>query len=183
MPTMAATVTNMTLKGGCPSGENDPECFNSGNASTTNVALVLGVDESLVSAVAYGDFDSGDPAEFSITPGYDSADTGTWTIHDSSITHLAFKADGYYILAELNGTSGVWSTDINDWSPDVTTLTCPVGICAVERAYTVADFLNGGTSVADLSNVRAFSVVPVPAAVWLFGSALGLLGWRRKAKA
>jgi hypothetical protein len=158
----------MTLVGGCPSGENDPECFNAGNASETNVALVLGVDESLVSQIVSG---------FSVT-GIDAL-SGTWSITDSSITHLAFKADGYYILGELTGNSGDWSTDINMWTPDITTLTCPAGICAVERAYTVADFQNAGGS-ADLSNVRAFSVVPIPAAVWLFGSGLGLLGWMRR---
>jgi len=33
------------------------------------------------------------------------------------------------------------------------------------------------------ANVSSFTIVPVPAAVWLFGSALGLLGWmRRKTK-
>jgi hypothetical protein len=30
-----------------------------------------------------------------------------------------------------------------------------------------------------LDNIAA-SVVPIPAAVWLFGSGLGLLGWMRK---
>jgi len=166
----------MTLVGGCPSGEDDPDCFNAGNASETNVALIVGVDESLVSQILSG---------FSST-GIGTQD-GTWSITDSSITHLAFKADGYYILGELTGNSGDWSTDIEfgGWTPDITTLTCPAGICAVERAYTVADFLTEapGSNIADLSNVRAFSVVPIPAAVWLFGSGLGLLGWmRRKAR-
>ena len=34
----------------------------------------------------------------------------------------------------------------------------------------------GTTGAANL----VFSAVPVPAAVWLFGSALGLLGWARR---
>jgi hypothetical protein len=167
---LAAPVTNMTVVGGCPSVEDDPFCFDAGNATEENVALVLGVDESLVTQITSG---------YSIT-GFDTQ-TGNWSVTDSSITHLAFKADGYYILGELTGTSGVWSTSITEWTPDITTLTCPAGICnPVARQYTVADFLNGGGQVADLSNVRAFSVVPVPAAVWLFGSALGMLVWVRR---
>ena len=179
-PAMSASVTNMNFVGGCPQGEDDPECFDSGNATLTNVALVLGVDESDVSFVGEQS-DTSSSSAFSVT-GIGFQD-GTWQINDSSITHLAFKADGYYILGEVTGSSGDWSTDITMWSPDFSTLTCPVGICAVERAYTQEDFLNGGTSIADLSNVRAFSVVPIPAAVWLFGSALAGLGFARRKKA
>ena len=95
------------------------------------------------------------------------------------IDYLAFKADGFFILAEVNGASGLWSTDPADW--DLTVTTCPAGICTiVDRDYVAADFLNGGDSLAGLSNVRAFSAVPIPAAVWLFGSGLGLLGWMRR---
>ena len=32
----------------------------------------------------------------------------------------------------------------------------------------------------DYDNVRIVTAVPVPAAVWLFGSGLGLLGWMRR---
>ena len=42
-----------------------------------------------------------------------------------------------------------------------------------------------GTTVAapyDLDNI-SLNVVPIPAAVWLFGSALGLLGWLRRERA
>jgi hypothetical protein len=39
-------------------------------------------------------------------------------------------------------------------------------------------------NIADLSNVRAFSVVPIPAAIWLFGSGLlGLIGIARRKNA
>jgi hypothetical protein len=50
------------------------------------------------------------------------------------------------------------------------------------RFYTLGDFLNGGEQTPDLSHVSAFTAVPIPAAVWLFGSALGLLGWTRRSK-
>jgi hypothetical protein len=40
-----------------------------------------------------------------------------------------------------------------------------------------------GSTVVDYELVFEVSVVPLPAAVWLFGSALGLLGWLRKRQA
>ena len=168
----SAAVTNLTLVGGCPTDEDTATCFQASNATVANVALLVGVDESLVTQI-----DSG----YSFT-GIDTQ-SGTWSVTDSSITHLAFKANGYYILGEVTGSSGDWSTDITMWVPDVTTLTCPQGICNPDaRAYTMDDFLNGGGNIADLSNVRAFSAVPIPAAVWLFASALGGLGWMRRRK-
>ena len=42
--------------------------------------------------------------------------------------------------------------------------------------------LTGDTSGVDITNF-GFTTVPVPAAVWLFGSGLGLLGWIRKRQA
>lgn len=171
LPALAA-VTNMTLVGGCPTDEDAATCFEASNATEANVALLLGFDVTDVTQI-----DSG----YSVT-GIDEL-SGTWSITDSSITHLAFKANGYYILGEVTGSSGDWSTDITMWVPDVTTLTCPAGICNPDaRNYTLADFLTGDENVAKLSNVRAFSAVPIPAAVWLFGSALGFLGWTRRRK-
>jgi hypothetical protein len=61
-------------------------------------------------------------------------------------------------------------------------VTCPTGICTADRLYVEGDFLNGEGEVAPLSNVTAYGVVPIPAAVWLFGSGLGLLGWMRRRK-
>ena len=179
----SAAVTNMTVVGGCPSGENDPFCDSSGNATETNVALVLGINESDVTQVFSGfTIDGLSPPDTDDISDFFDASSGSWSVSDSSITHLAFKASGYYILGELTCDSGDWSTDITMWTPDITTLTCPEGICAdAGRSYTISDFRNGGGNIADLSNVRAFSVVPIPAAVWLFGSALaGMFGWSKR---
>lgn len=178
-PALAAPVTNLNFAGGCPAPEDDPLCYNSGNPSTASVALLLGVD---IGNVTFLEEDSTDATATGFSIGFDSGDyisgalSGTWSITDSSITHLTFKADGYYILAEVDGSSGTWSTNINDWSPDYTSLVCPAGICNPDaRNYAPGDF-----TINDLSNVQSFSVVPIPAAVWLFGSGLGLLGWLRR---
>jgi hypothetical protein len=178
----AATTVGLTFAGGCPSAEDDPFCGTAGNADTKNVSLLLGVPQGDVTLIGTIDEDAGSSA-FSIT-GLDDY-SGTWNVTDTSITHLAFKADGYYILADIGAnTSGTWSTDINDWGDyGDGSVMCPADIClAGPRAYVETDFLDddGAGGVAKLSNARAFSVVPIPAAVWLFGSGLGLLGWMRR---
>ncbi len=179
----AATTVGLTFAGGCPSAEDDPFCDTSGNSTTENVSILLGVSEGLVTHIDSFD-DDGENTLFSIT-GL-NATSGTWTVNDGSgITHLAFKADGYYILADLTGnTSGTWSTDIADWGNyGDGSVMCPADICLLgPRAYVESDFwdIDGTGGVANLSNVRAYGVVPIPAAVWLFGSGLGLLGWMRR---
>jgi hypothetical protein len=182
----AASVTNLTFSGGCPHPENDPTCDNSGNADIENVAILLGKSQSDVTLIGENSLDESSSA-FSIT--FDNGNdfevgdvSGTWSVDvDSSIDYLAFKANGYYILAKVIGLSGTWSTDINDWDPTYTDLTCPADICAAAgRNYELGDFLNGEGEVANLSHVSAYNVVPIPAAVWLFGSGLGMLGWMRR---
>ena len=172
----AFAVTNLQFAGGCPSGEDDPLCFNSGNASTANVALLLGVDQSLVTQIGGTLTVDGSNGDFAAT-GIGTR-SGTWSVMNTDITHLAFKGGGYYILGKVNGMSGDWSMNIEDWlaEAELTVLTCPQGICnPVARNYQLADFRNNGGNVADLGNMRAFNVVPVPAAVWLLGSALAAL--------
>ena len=180
-----AVTTGLDFAGGCPEAMNGV-CSGPGgpNADTTNVAAILGVDESLVTEVTSG---------FTVT-GMNSG-SGTWTVTDPSITHLAFKSDGYFILGTVTDVSGEWMNDtsaLGSW--DLSLAICPLEICNTAdannqkgdrligpRDYVDADFLNNGGQVANLSNVRAFTVVPVPAAVWLFGSGLlGLVGVARR---
>jgi hypothetical protein len=171
-PAISATTTGMVFAGGCVEGSVTALCENGANASEANVAAILGFDVTDVTQINSG---------FSII-GIDDT-SGTWSITDSSITHLAFKSNGYFILGEIvaPATSGDWDNDpssLGEWN--ITNVACPASICGSDRAYTLADFENGGGNIADLSNARAFSVVPIPAAVWLFGSALAGLGWMRR---
>jgi hypothetical protein len=170
VPVFSAPV-GLDFGGGCPESYQNSTCMPGGNATVENVADVLGVAESLVSEVTTG---------FSYTG---TGTSGTWTVTDPSITHLAFKADGFFILGERTALNGDWSTDPADW--DLTLATCPIEICSAgARAYVDADFMNNGSQIAAISNVRAYSVVPVPAAAWLFGSGLlGLAGIAKRKKA
>jgi hypothetical protein len=182
----AATVSGMHFVGGCPESEDAATCYNPGQATVENVSIILGVDVVQVdNGFTVGDGDGIDlnpPATGDISDFFEET-SGTWSVSNPAITHLAFKADGFFILAELDATSGEWSTTPEDWGSIVETTMCPAGVCNPDaRLYTYEDFLNGGSSVAELSNVRAFSAVPVPAAVWLFGSALGALGWVKRRK-
>ena len=183
----SATTTGLDFAGGCPQAENNVTdlcqqgsgggALSGKNPDTANVAAILGVSESLVTLVAKVD-DGTTSTAFTIT-GIGSLD-GNWVVVDTSITHLAFKSDGYFILGERQSgvTSGTW--DNQHW--DLTRVDCPATICTGgPRPYTWDDFTTNGDAYANLSNVTAFSVVPVPAAVWLFGSGLlGLIGIARR---
>jgi hypothetical protein len=169
---MAAT-TGLDFAGGCPQSEqNVGLCDQGGNADVQNVAAILGVSDSLVSQISSG---------FSVT-GIGTG-SGTWAVTDPGITHIAFKSAGYFILGAVTAGNGDWMNDTSaPGSWDLSLAMCPDTICSDgPRAYVDADFLNNGGNIANLSNVRAFSVVPVPAAVWLFGSGLlGLVGVARR---
>jgi hypothetical protein len=183
-PALAA-VTGLTFAGGCPESADDATCNNPGNATVENVSILVGAP---VFQVTSGFTINGlaPPATDDLSD-FINTTSGTWAVTDPLIEYLAFKADGFFILAQVDAAGGLWSTTPSEWN--VTTTACPAGICndsgtgssgPADRMYTEADFLNGGSSIAEISNVRAFSTVPVPAAVWLFGSGLGLLGWMRR---
>jgi hypothetical protein len=177
-----AATTDLAFSGGCPSSVNKDLCARGSNADVDNVAALLGVDPSLVTEM--GELTSdGSSNGFSVS-GIGSLDD-TWSVSDDSITHLAFKSSTYFILGEVQAKSGTWdNSDVgegNGFGWNIKLVDCPALLCGSERAYSGDDFKNKGGNFADLSNVRAFSVVPVPAAVWLFGSGLiGLIAISRR---
>ena len=177
-PQALAITTGLDFAGGCPEASKGVTtlCSGGSNATEANVAAILGVDTSLVTQIA--EVTNTDGTVNGLTISGINFLTGTWSISDPSITHIAFKSDGYFILGEVTAMSGSW--DNADW--DFTLAICPDTICSPgPRAYTADDFTTNGGQIAALSNARAFSVVPVPAAVWLFGSGLlGLVGVARR---
>jgi hypothetical protein len=84
----------------------------------------------------------------------------------------AFDADDALINQRLVDPEGVvgWQSQTfdNTW----------IGIARLELSGQYGMY--GGTAYADTIQLN---VVPIPAAVWLFGSGLGLLGWLRRKKA
>ena len=90
----------------------------------------------------------------------------TWLTNDSSATRVGSQADGYsedfHVPASLLGTTALGTHSGGSvWA-------------------------SGGVASVDVNDTSlvyatfALAPVPVPAAVWLFGSALGLLGWLRR---
>lgn len=168
-PAWAAT-TGLEFAGGCSRNGTALCTGNGGNATEAKVAEILGVAVGLVSQVDTG---------FSVT-GID-AQSGTWSVSDSAIHYLAFKSANYFILGRVTAASGEWMNDTSapgNW--DITLVDCKASLCGTDRPYLHSDFQNNGGNVADLSNVRAFSVVPIPAAAWLFLSGLGFLAAVRR---
>ena len=167
----AATTMGMDFVGGCPASHPTDLCDQGGNADVENVAAILGVDESLVTYLGPARIDRHGNI---VLPGSKHG------LSESDITHLAFKSSTYNILGEVLDGPVNGSTDILDWMPHFSAVTCPADVCGTERVYELEDFRNRGGNVPQGGSIRAFAVVPAPAAVWLLGSALGLLGWTRR---
>lgn len=104
---------------------------------------------------------------FKDSPDVTEATAGNWSYTGSgTLDFITFKLDNWLAVYQLtDGTvSGIW--DVNQLALDTN--------CCTN---------NAGNDVFALSHVAAYSVseVPVPAAVWLFGSGLiGLLGFARR---
>jgi hypothetical protein len=184
---LTATI-GLDFAGGCPEAGTTTLCTDTGtNATADNVTAILGATATFIGELNVDGSGSG----FTID-GIGST-SGTWSVNlPTAITHLAFKANGYFVLGQLTDVSGTWmmADPVTTWGSNVNS-TCPASICGTDRLYVNSDFINSGGSVAELSNVRAFSVddfvppaaVPVPATVWLFGSGLlGLVGVARRRK-
>ena len=126
--------------------------------------------------------------------------SGSWsgTVGGGSVTHTetCIEEQGTPCTGGPSGLTGVWVTGLeNDGSADP--FNCYggnlLGVTPVCNGISVTE--NPGVSLIIREQSRfaapfnasgyqyTFTAVPVPAAVWLFGSALGLLGWVRRRSA
>jgi probable HAF family extracellular repeat protein len=100
-----------------------------------------------------------------------------WSINDAGIiVGWAHNADGAK-RAIVSYDGGETIIDLNDLVGSLE------GWDSLDEAYDINEngqIVGYGTLSTGERGAFVLSVVPIPAAVWLFGSALGLLGWMRK---
>lgn len=89
------------------------------------------------------------------------------------------NAGGSNIGTVFGGTINA-ATVSNVWQNLTASGVAVAGTAFARVVLITGDFLPGGNGGAPRFDDASFSVVPVPAAVWLFGSALGLLGVARR---
>ena len=87
-------------------------------------------------------------------------------------TNLDFELTGYF------AGGGSISTTVNVQSEALTTFTFGSGWTNLQ-SVTITPLNPGANTAVALDNISV-STIPVPAAVWLFASGLGLLGWMRR---
>ena len=90
-------------------------------------------------------------------------------------------ADGVTSLGAVLGPTITAATVANVWQNLTVNGVAIAGTSFARLVLITGDFLPGGNGGAPRFDDASFeSVVPVPAAVWLFGSALGMLGLARR---
>jgi probable HAF family extracellular repeat protein len=107
-----------------------------------------------------------------------------WSVNDAGVLVGYNQVASGNIATNPNLTNAVISLD-GENLVDLNTLVDLTGTGLVSLAMAYDINANGdivGLGVTESGEQRAFllTAVPVPAAVWLFGSALGLLGWMRR---
>ncbi len=94
----------------------------------------------------------------------------------SSFEHASEMYDDSVSVAPLAGYQGVGNFDLT-----LSQLTEIDVNPQIEGGKAEASLVAGW--VGELEVVYTYNVVPIPAAVWLFGSGLGLLGWMKRKRA
>ena len=114
------------------------------------------------------------------------------TVDCSSVSEILCRDNEYGYLFHQNGISqgapGLFS-NLGDWywsstkDPGTGQLRLLFNMAAGNQSTGLNPNLDANAFLAMAvmdGDVGIFSVVPIPASVWLFGSALGLLGWMRR---
>ncbi|TFG86588.1 MAG: hypothetical protein E4H19_05190 [Chromatiales bacterium] len=122
-------------------------------------------------------------------------DGGAWALNDSfdlmgggqvaAVNIEWIAADGITSLGAVLGPTITAATPADIWNFLTVSGVAIAGTSFARLVLITGDFLPGGQAGAprfDDAFMLERVAIPVPAAVWLFGSALGMLGWiRRKA--
>ena len=130
-------------------------------------------------------FPSIDGTEFSFSNTTTDNKTGTWTYTqgagDPGVRYWATKAGPDFLLfweVDDAAVAGGGACDVTD----VYTLAClQEALVVTESDWTTPDNKElSHITFYDTSVTPTGGEIPIPAAVWLFGSGLGLLGWMRR---
>lgn len=113
-----------------------------------------------------------------------------WTDHVLSFGSNRFvEAFGFYYIGARDSTITINETDGNSSVIDLNQIagSSPALYFGFQSDAGIRDIVVAGNLFAgsgfSFDNVSRSQIVPIPAAVWLFGSGLGLLSWMRRKKA
>ncbi len=90
------------------------------------------------------------------------------------------RLDTFSVLQDVVANPGTYGlTNVTEMCFDIDA----PSLCLNPEDYAFWDSIHPTAALHDiLANQALAQIVPVPAAVWLFGSALGLLGWMRRSR-
>ncbi len=177
-----------------------PSSISGGSLPLAGTATVDGAGNVSIAGLQFSAAGAG--GTYTYTNGNWSTTVGGSSIVNSGIcTDISGAAcsNPFYGFAPL-GASGIFDTGFDNVGTPDTSFCPPVGITppnnggAGDVCNQISVVENAGSSLiiteqseftfvvpdTPLGYIYTFTVVPVPAAVWLFGSALGLLGWIRR---
>ena len=118
-------------------------------------------------------------------------DGGAWVLNDSAdpmangqvaAVNIEWLDAGFNQISFISNGTFTASSALNAWSLQTISGVAPSGTAWARLVLITGDFLPGGAGGAPRYDDAFMDIrpVPVPAAVWLFGSGLGLLGVLRR---
>jgi hypothetical protein len=106
-------------------------------------------------------------------------DPGSWEIKNDKNAGGDFGKFDFQATGKGNSRTQVLTFSISGVEDD-TISSYAIGYTPESEAYFASHIAGYGDSVSGNTSGKFASAVPVPAAVWLFGSALGMHGWMRR---